>query len=498
MKRSTKSMNITWEIDFLGPRRSAARLLPHRALALLAASIATLASTNALRGDTAVACWGYNDYGQCDVPAGLAPVTAVAAGGYHTVALYCTTPTLNRTSGNLGAIGSGSPREFAFTSLASAASQVSLTIRARSDLNLATEFLSVRLNGAPFTNIFVDTGSDCPATADEVTLTINAKQFNAFAAHGTIVVRVESSIGVNAAQCPDGSCEIALFYQSVPVDCNANGIEDSCEILTPGRDCNDNGVPDSCDIASGFATDINSNGRPDSCEYDCNGNGLPDSYEIAQGLALDCNANAKIDSCDIAQAIAPDCNNNGVPDSCDITSGFAQDCNANSRPASCDIASGTAIDIDSNSVPDSCQLDCNQNLLPDSYEIAQNPAKDCNSNAAIDSCEIAANPALDCNSNAVLDSCEAAQTGADCNNNGGLDSCEIASGAQDKDADGRLDGCEIALGDFNLDGQISAADLADLLGLWGFPNPPFGDLNGDGAIGGADLALLLGRWGPLP
>ena len=80
-------MNITWEIDFSGPRRSAARLLPHRALALLAASIATLASTNALRGDTAVACWGRNDFGQCNVPAGLANVTAVAAGYEHTVAL---------------------------------------------------------------------------------------------------------------------------------------------------------------------------------------------------------------------------------------------------------------------------------------------------------------------------------------------------------------------------------------------------------------------------
>ena len=80
-------MNVTWGIDFFGPRRSAARLLPQRALALLAASIATLASTSVLRGDTAVACWGNNVYGQCDVPPGLAPVIAIAAGGYHTVVL---------------------------------------------------------------------------------------------------------------------------------------------------------------------------------------------------------------------------------------------------------------------------------------------------------------------------------------------------------------------------------------------------------------------------
>ena len=41
----------------------------------------------ALKGDGTVACWGSNNSGQCDVPAGLAPVTAVAAGQLHTVAL---------------------------------------------------------------------------------------------------------------------------------------------------------------------------------------------------------------------------------------------------------------------------------------------------------------------------------------------------------------------------------------------------------------------------
>jgi hypothetical protein len=441
-------------------------------------------------------------------------------------------------------------------------------------------------------------------------------------------------------------CEILLAYQSVPIDCNSNGVEDSCEVSMPGHDCNGNLIPDACDIASGFSHDVNANGSPDECEYDCNANGLPDAYEISAGLAPDCNGNGRLDSCDLADpgvnlitnggfdtgasawstsnidgaggwrstgghpggmfilnaggaaasdptiaqtvggltpglsytisgdfvgwytATSPpsgvsfavdvdgvtvlsapatntvtwrsftvnfiasstsaevrfraeangtdndfaidnislvsafaayDCNNNGVPDSCDIASGFAHDCNTNGRPDSCDIASGISADADSNGVPDSCQVDCNQNLMPDSYEIAQNPAKDCNLNGALDSCEIASNPALDCNANGAIDACEiAANPSADCDSNGILDACQIANGAQDKDADGRLDACEIALGDFNLDGQISAADLSDLLGLWGFPNPPYGDLNGDGAISAADLALLLGRWGPLP
>ena len=47
--------------------------------------------TVALLADGSVACWGSNDYGQCDVPSGIGtpenPVASVAAGGYHTVAL---------------------------------------------------------------------------------------------------------------------------------------------------------------------------------------------------------------------------------------------------------------------------------------------------------------------------------------------------------------------------------------------------------------------------
>ena len=43
--------------------------------------------TVALKNDGTVVAWGYNDSGQTTVPAGLSGVTAIAAGGYHTVAL---------------------------------------------------------------------------------------------------------------------------------------------------------------------------------------------------------------------------------------------------------------------------------------------------------------------------------------------------------------------------------------------------------------------------
>ncbi len=55
------------------------------------------------------------------------------------------------------------------------------------------------------------------------------------------------------------------------------------------------------------------------------------------------------------------------------------------------------------------------------------------------------------------------------------------------------------LGDLDGDCNVTAADLAILLGHWG-PCPPAepcpADLNGDGTVGAADLAQLLGNWGP--
>ncbi len=71
----------------------------------------------------------------------------------------------------------------------------------------------------------------------------------------------------------------ALF----PGDCNANGVEDVCDVdrgfsldcgsdrvpdecQLAGNDCNENEVPDYCDIALGTSEDVNDNGIPDECE----------------------------------------------------------------------------------------------------------------------------------------------------------------------------------------------------------------------------------------
>ena len=41
-----------------------------------------------MRGDGQLVCVGSNHFGQCDVPADLGAVSAVAAGGHHTCAVW--------------------------------------------------------------------------------------------------------------------------------------------------------------------------------------------------------------------------------------------------------------------------------------------------------------------------------------------------------------------------------------------------------------------------
>jgi hypothetical protein len=92
-------------------------------------------------------------------------------------------------------------------------------------------------------------------------------------------------------------------------------------------------------------------------------------------------------------------------------------------------------------------------------------------------------------------------TSADCNANGLLDSCEIAAGlAVDLNGNGVIDVCEHAFttcpADFDRDGFVGPADLAQLLNAWGpAPNLPGLDLVPDGVINAADLATILGAWG---
>ena len=87
--------------------------------------------------------------------------------------------------------------------------------------------------------------------------------------------------------------------------------------LKVGNDCQPNGILDDQDIAHGTSQDCNRNGVPDECEADCNGNGAADSCDIDLGFSRDCNVNGVPDECEIAAGTSQDCNANGIPDDCE-------------------------------------------------------------------------------------------------------------------------------------------------------------------------------------
>jgi hypothetical protein len=87
----------------------------------------------------------------------------------------------------------------------------------------------------------------------------------------------------------------------------------------------------------------------------------------------------------------------------------------------------------------------------------------------------------------------------DCNMNLVPDDCDIARGTSiDADGNGIPDECEaFSPADLNQDGEVNAADLAELLAQWGACDDCKAcpaDLNGDCAVGPADLAELLANW----
>ena len=73
-----------------------------------------------------------------------------------------------------------------------------------------------------------------------------------------------------------------------PVDCNANSIDDQCDLSCAVPGCN---VP-----GCGQSSDCTPNGIPDECEPNCSGSGVPDRCKIAQG-AIDADGDGVPDIC---------------------------------------------------------------------------------------------------------------------------------------------------------------------------------------------------------
>ncbi len=123
---------------------------------------------------------------------------------------------------------------------------------------------------------------------------------------------------------PDGSCT-----SEPPSACGGywGGPFTQCA----GQDCNANGADDLCDILSGYSADCDDNGVPDECQPadDCNGNGIQDFCDIANGTSWDCNLNGIPDECELpppyGNCEGPDCGQDcqpdGILDECQLEGG---------------------------------------------------------------------------------------------------------------------------------------------------------------------------------
>jgi hypothetical protein len=123
-------------------------------------------------------------------------------------------------------------------------------------------------------------------------------------------------------------------------------------------------------------------------------------------------------------------------------------------------------------------VDCNGNGINDHCEVTGiGGPNDCDNDDLIDSCEIAANPALDCDGDSLIDACDIAYGEQDKDLDARPDACEIAYG--DLDLDGIIGGADLGgmlslwgflnppYGDLNRDGNINGADLGIMLTRWG-------------------------------
>jgi hypothetical protein len=129
---------------------------------------------------------------------------------------------------------------------------------------------------------------------------------------------------VMAYNCPSGCSRIQNFSNP--------------DVLYAGRPTGvDIGEPDSAHNAQtiNLSRTVIANFRQ-SVPPDCNGNGVPDDEDIAAGTSADCNGNGVPDSCDFAEQTSLDCNGNGIPDECDIDGQSSDDINGNGVPDECE------------------------------------------------------------------------------------------------------------------------------------------------------------------
>jgi Zn-dependent metalloprotease len=409
-------------------------------------------------------------------------------------------------SPQLSPLAGGTSLFFVLDPAPPAGSDVLLRLSAAGDLNAASEYVDVLLNGSLVGSAFTYNAGDCPQEPAVQSLVVPAAAFNSLLGGGVAEFELRPASGVSGSQCAGGGwIKLNVHYAGHGRDCDANGRLDSCDIAAGATDCDADGRPDACQLAALYEVQ--------SPAFTPVGGGLTHVYrvlaapEAAGDVTLSVVARADLGSVSEKLQIVLDGSVLGEvfagggeecprkPDLAEITVSAAEfnaaradgevhiavapsdaveltcpdshmqiglsyavapaDCDTNGGLDACQIAKAPGLDCNANGALDACELaqgpelDCDSNGALDVCDVAQNPAGDCDGSGALDACELAQDPGLDCDANGVLDACELAQDpGLDCDANGALDACELAKSPKlDCNRNGRLDSCDIDDGD---------------------------------------------------
>lgn len=459
-----------------------------------------------LRTDGSVFCWIINPKYVCNAPSDIQSAIDVAATSDGSAALLADGTVRHwglNANYNLSALSGSSRIEGEGTILAGL--RPDGTVRLAStygslpavpaaatqvrDIALhATSYVVARADGSVFTWGSLNEYGYLPPSDLGPVVKVAARDMAFMALQSDGRVRVWGN--PNAVQQPPANmppaAEIAGFQNGfmarLDTDCNQNGVRDSLELAD--HDCNGNQMHDSCEAQVGALEDCNGNGLGDTCEKQltvdlARGHLGPIGINQPQLWTI---PNAVLAATPVKIRVRGHGDFSGQLEYVTIQMGNSTVGTALAGTNDCGITPWrefTVADFGLNSAIDG------KGRLTLTFETT-----------------IAVDPLL-CPDGTWIEA-ELSYVGAapsDCNANGLLDACEIAAGlAVDANGNGAIDICESALtscpADFDQNGQVNGADLAQLLNAWGpAPGLPGLDLNPDGVINGADLSILLNAWG---
>ena len=303
-----------------------------------------------------VACWGYNDVGQCSVPAGLGPCKGIAAFGQ----VNSTGPSFSRTlalrlDGSVvdwGSFAGGAgqiPTDLGPCVQVAVGPYYSLVLTATGEIRSwgACQFGQCQVPSGPFVKIAagnehglaltasgtVKQWGDCQSPPTDLGFCKDISGGLTFSlalkTNGTVV---KWGVG-GALPSGIGSCKqiAACDYGGAAIRENGTVVSwgywgtavtthdefGPCASISGSYNCKSSFLAIQADVS-----DTDGDGHPaylDNC---------PEIYNPSQ---LDCNSNDIGDICEVFN----DCNGNGSPDSCDIASGLLHDINGDGTPDEC-------------------------------------------------------------------------------------------------------------------------------------------------------------------